>query len=146
MKTSSRYITACISIIIFLFACMIYICNRSFDMILYKWLNINTSNVIFSYLQQHAVPLPDWALYNLPDGLWLFSYTLLIDAIWSKNNIKYYFIGIITLLILILEIAQMMHIFPGTGDILDIASYLIALIIYSLYNIITYRYEKISKI
>lgn len=146
MKTSSRYITACISIIIFLFACMIYISNRSFDMILYKWLNINTSNVIFSYLQQHAIPLPDWALYNLPDGLWLFSYTLLIDAIWSKNNIKYYFIGIITLLILILEIAQMMHIFPGTGDILDIASYLIALIIYSLYNIITYRYEKISKI
>ena len=139
MKTSSRYITACISIIIFLFACMIYISNRSFDMILYKWLNINTSNVIFSYLQQHAIPLPDWALYNLPDGLWLFSYTLLIDAIWSKNNIKYYFIGIITLLILILEIAQMMHIFPGTGDILDIASYLIALIIYSLY-------EKISKI
>ena len=146
MKTSSRYITAGISIIIFLFACMIYISNRSFDMILYKWLNINTSNVIFSYLQQHAIPLPDWALYNLPDGLWLFSYTLLIDAIWSKNNIKYYFIGIITLLILILEIAQMMHIFPGTGDILDIASYLIALIIYSLYNIITYRYEKISKI
>ena len=146
MKTSSRYITACISIIIFLFACMIYISNRSFDMILYKWLNINTSNVIFSYLQQHAISLPDWALYNLPDGLWLFSYTLLIDAIWSKNNIKYYFIGIITLLILILEIAQMMHIFPGTGDILDIASYLIALIIYSLYNIITYRYEKISKI
>lgn len=146
MKTSSRYITACVSIIIFLFACMIYISNRSFDMILYKWLNINTSNVIFSYLQQHAIPLPDWALYNLPDGLWLFSYTLLIDAIWSKNNIKYYFIGIITLLILILEIAQMMHIFPGTGDILDIASYLIALIIYSLYNIITYRYEKISKI
>ena len=146
MKTSSRYITACISIIIFLFACMIYISNRSFDMILYKWLNINTSNVIFSYLQQHAIPLHDWALYNLPDGLWLFSYTLLIDAIWSKNNIKYYFIGIITLLILILEIAQMMHIFPGTGDILDIASYLIALIIYSLYNIITYRYEKISKI
>lgn len=146
MKTSSRYITACVSIIIFLFACMIYISNRSFDMILYKWLNINTSNVIFSYLQQHAIPLPDWALYNLPDGLWLFSYTLLIDAIWSKNNIKYYFIGIITLFILILEIAQMMHIFPGTGDILDIASYLIALIIYSLYNIITYRYEKISKI
>ncbi len=145
MKTSSRYITACISIIIFLFACMIYISNRSFDMILYKWLNINTGNVIFSYLQQHAIPLPNWALYNLPDGLWLFSYTLLIDAIWSKNNIKYYFIGIITLLILILEIAQMMHIFPGTGDILDIASYLIALIIYSLYNIITYRYEKISK-
>ena len=143
MKTSSRYITACISIIIFLFACMIYISNRSFDMILYKWLNINTSNVIFSYLQQHAIPLPDWALYNLPDGLWLFSYTLLIDAIWSKNNIKYYFIGIITLLILILEIEK---IFPGTGDILDIASYLIALIIYSLYNIITYRYEKISKI
>ena len=146
MKTSSRYITAGISIIIFLFACMIYISNRSFDMILYKWLNINTSNVIFSCLQQHAIPLPDWALYNLPDGLWLFSYTLLIDAIWSKNNIKYYFIGIITLFILILEIAQMMHIFPGTGDILDIASYLIALIIYSLYNIITYRYEKISKI
>lgn len=146
MKTHSRYITACISIIIFLFACMIYISNRSFDMILYKWLNINTGNVIFSYLQQHAIPLPDWALYNLPDGLWLLSYTLLIDAIWSKNNIKYYFIGIITLFILILEIAQMMHIFPGTGDILDIASYLIALIIYSLYNIITYRYEKISKI
>lgn len=145
MKTSSRYITACVSIIIFLFACMIYISNRSFDMILYKWLNINTSNVIFSYLQQHAIPLPDWALYNLPDGLWLLSYTLLIDAIWSKNNIKYYFIGIITLFILILEIAQMMHIFPGTGDILDITSYLIALIIYSLYNIIAYRYEKISK-
>lgn len=146
MKTSSRYITACVSIIIFLFACIIYISNRSLDMILYKWLNINTGNVIFSYLKQHAIPLPNWALYNLPDGLWLFSYTLLIDAIWSKNNIKYYFIGIITLFILILEIAQMMHIFPGTGDILDIASYLIALIIYSLYNIITYRYEKISKI
>lgn len=146
MKTSSRYITACISIIIFLFACMIYISNRSFDMILYKWLNINTSNVIFSFFRQNAIPLPDWALYNLPDGLWLFSYTLLIDAIWSKNNIKFYFIGIISLFILILETAQMIHIFPGTGDILDIASYLIALIIYSLYNIITYRYEKISKI
>ena len=115
-------------------------------MILYKWLNINTGNVIFSYLQQNAIPLPNWALYNLPDGLWLFSYTLLIDAIWSKNNIKFYFIGIISLFILILETAQMIHIFPGTGDILDIASYLIALIIYSLYNIITYRYEKISKI
>lgn len=145
MKTSSRYITAGISIIIFLFACMIYISNRSFDMILYKWLNINTSNALFSFLRQNAIPLPDWALYNLPDGLWLLSFILLIDAIWGSNKIKYLFSGGMTLLILTLEIAQMTHIFPGTGDILDIASYLIALIIYSLYNIITYRYEKISK-
>ena len=57
------------SLLIFLFACWIYISFRSADMALYSWLHIDYSNAFFNWLRMEDIHLPNWMVYNAPDGL-----------------------------------------------------------------------------
>lgn len=146
MKSRYRIIVSCVSIVMFLSACLIYVCNRSFDMVIYQWLDIDVYNDFFSLFRENAIDLPEWMLYNLPDALWLFSYMLFVDAVWGNNNLKYGFVISMFIFALAMECAQMVNFCPGTGDFFDILSYIIAVIVYFLYNFLIYRYENISEI
>ncbi len=71
--------------------------------------------------------LPDILLYSLPDGFWIFSYISLILYLW-KNELKtenLLWIFMIPLIAILSEIGQLMHIVPGTFDILDLLMYLL---------------------
>ena len=140
-----RIIFCCLSLILFFVACWIYVSNRSTDMVIYDWLSIDVNNQLFCFFRNTEIELPDWVLYNLPDALWLLSFLFMNEAIWGKDNRKYIFVAVVTIFALSIEILQMYTLFPGTGDILDIISYVIVLIIYLINNFLFYCYEKFSK-
>ena len=118
------------SLLIFLFACWIYISFRSADMALYSWLHIDYSNAFFNWLRIDDVLLPNWIVYNVPDGLWIFSYLLFIESIWDNSSMKWLFVWGMVLFAYALEILQFANIFPGTGDVYDIFFFSLAILLY----------------
>jgi len=83
------------------------------------WLNVSKINT------------PDWILFNLPDGLWFYSFSSFIIGLWSgyKNEKVYYamiiFLGFLPVFI---EVSQYYHLIAGTFDFLDLLSYYLAFI------------------
>ena len=79
-----------------------------------------------SYLRLFTLPfydnLPDWFLYSLPDGIWLFSYLSVLLLIWdnkiSKHNIHW--VLLIPSIAIFSEIGQLFEIVSGTFDITDL--------------------------
>lgn len=108
----------------------IYILFRQDSLKMFIWFeSINLSNSI-SELRLFTLPLsfhlPDWFLYSLPDGLWLFSYISLLLLIWgnviSKQNIHW--VLLVPLIAIFSEIGQLIKLVPGTFDIVDLGFYL----------------------
>ena len=111
-------------------AIYIYLTNRSMDMQLYSWLNIDTENYLLRHLRNLSCSFAPWAKYNLPDGLWLMSILLFMEGIWNREKlIKWLFCIPIIIFAFISEIFQFNGYFSGTGDILDIASYVAAILL-----------------
>jgi hypothetical protein len=106
---------------------LIYIVSRSKSLKMFDWFEkINLSNeigIIRDYFS--SVQLPNWIIYNLPDLLWVFSFTSLLFIIWNKRiekeNILYLLfpmgIGVLS------EFGQLFSIINGTFDIMDVIFY-----------------------
>lgn len=73
----------------------------------------------------------NWLLYNLPDALWVYSYTVLIVAIWGYRNSLESKIWLSTVPIICIgyEIAQYFYIIKGTYDIKDVIYSITAIVI-----------------
>ena len=70
-----------------------------------------------------------WVKYNLPDGLWLLSYLLLMESIWGmQKGIKLIFDIPIIVFAFLMELFQYIGVFPGTGDILDLLFYMLSIL------------------
>jgi len=96
--------------------------------------NINLSTAI-SELRLLTPPLadhfPNWFLYSLPDGLWLFSYLSVLLVVWdnviSKHNIHW--LLLVPMVAIFSEIGQLFEIVPGTFDIFDLIFYLLGTVL-----------------
>jgi hypothetical protein len=75
---------------------------------------------------QFSDKIPEWILFSLPDGLWIFSYVSLMLFIWQNSvSIKNIFwISIIPILAIGSEIGQLFGLVPGTFDFADLLLYL----------------------
>ncbi len=66
--------------------------------------------------------IPDWIIYNLPDGLWVFSLTSFLLMVWNFRitfkNILWVASGFI--IMVIAEFLQLFHIIRGTFDYYDL--------------------------
>tara|TARA_B100001564_G_scaffold285015_1_gene247863 strand:+ start:332 stop:778 length:447 start_codon:yes stop_codon:yes gene_type:complete len=133
-----------------LLGCLIYISFRQDTLIMFNWLDrINILEVISDY-RLFSLPLaknlPNWFLYSLPDGLWLFSYLSVLLAVWdntiSKNNIHW--ILLVPAIAVLTELGQLFLVVPGTFDKLDIIFYILSTIIPILIftSSKTIKYEK----
>lgn len=75
--------------------------------------------------------LPNWLLYSVPDGMWIFSYVTLILAIWknciTRENI--FWLIVIPLVAVLSEFGQMAGIIPGTFDIIDVLLYVLGFLL-----------------
>jgi hypothetical protein len=69
--------------------------------------------------------LPNWFLFSLPDGLFLFSYVSLMLAIWNKEVARsgIFWVSSIPVLIILSELGQLFLVVPGTFDIVDLLFY-----------------------
>ena len=133
-----------------LFGSFIYISFRQDTLILFDWLReIGVFEFAAGY-RHYTLPfaenIPNWILYSLPDGIWLFSYVSFVLIIWDNQISKQSFLWIFVVPILAIcsEIGQLLNFVPGTFDLYDIYSYFFffisALFIFVKKNIKTYEY------
>ncbi len=118
---------------------LIYVCFRSNSIKILGFVDNKFSFLHQMRLEMNSVSrfVPNFVIYNLPDGLFLFSYTTCMLWLWDENQYKYYWVFIIPLLLVIIELLQINHTLPGTFDILDIVFYIIFIIF--TFQIINYE-------
>ena len=110
-------------------------------MALYTWLGIDYDCYLFKYLRGNSCNMTPWMKYNLPDGLWMLSFLLFIEGVWSDDKrLKLLFSVPIITFAVVWELLQYCGIFPGTGDVLDILFYLAAILLIILLIKLKQRY------
>ena len=74
----------------------------------------------------------EWVKYNMPAGLWLFSYMFIIDSIWGDDSSTVYkcFLYVLPIMALASELMQFLKMFPGTYDFMDLFSYILAILLF----------------
>lgn len=88
--------------------------------------------------------MPEWLLYNLPDGLWLYSFLSCVLFIWRKNlSIGFVLWSSVAIISAILtEYLQRIKLIAGTYDLFDLIAYIIAIILFTLNLLKIKIYEK----
>lgn len=134
LHLSTRSIKVIISLIALTIGSLIYIIFRSDSLLMFKWFDaINLTSIINDLRGSYSqVPLYSWIKYSMPAGLWLFSYMYIIDAIWEKEyiSLKRAFLWTLPIIAILSEFLQLCNILPGTFDVLDLISYLLAITLY----------------
>jgi hypothetical protein len=106
---------------------IIYILFRTSEPVFFNWIRAAGFDNWLSFARNSSLSLtpflPKWVVYSLPNGLWAFSYALLITVIWRGSNswLKYFWMASIPILVLGFEILQLAGFIPGTFCIQDIA-------------------------
>ena len=110
----------------------IYLFFRTTDTVIYQIFQVlfssNNLDHIRTFLQHNLLTTPDWYIYNLPGGLWVFAFANFCFLLLNRDTKKYYktilflLLGIVTSL----EILQMFKLTDGRFDTMDIIFYLIA--------------------
>lgn len=109
----------------------IYISFRAESLTMFKWFATASLDAPIARLRAITLTLtpnlPNWFLYSLPDGIWVFSYISLMLLIWknkiNQENIVYIFS--LPLIAILSEIGQLFKIVPGTFDTIDILFYIL---------------------
>lgn len=78
--------------------------------------------------------IPEWLIFNIPDGIWLFALLQFIDIVWSGEEGSHIWIALSVLLAIGHELGQLASIFSGTFDVLDLLLYGIVAICSILLN------------
>jgi len=98
--------------------------------VLFRGINIiDSSRKTFPLFQFRPA---DFILYNIPDGLWLYSFLSSIAIIWKNNSSLHfkYWILIAIVLSFLSEFLQIILWLPGTFDLLDLLVYIMATTIF----------------
>ena len=132
------------------FGGLVYILFRQDTLKMFSWFDSIDLSVVLSKIRFITLPisehLPNWFLYSLPDGLWLFSYLTILLVIWgniiSKQNI--YWLLTVPIIAICSEIGQFFKVISGTFDIFDLIFYIagtvLPILIFANSKII--KYEK----
>lgn len=102
----------------------LYLMYRSEHLVMFDWCK---AIAIYPYIQQLRPQghFDSWLVYSLPDGLWLFSYIILMGAIWAFNVRKSLFCSVPMMFIAIgSELLQIPNIIRGTFDVMDLLCYI----------------------
>lgn len=134
-----NFIKVWVASILLIIGGLIYVIFRSESLIMFSWfdklgLSENIYSLRFGFGNNDIYP---WVIYNLPAALWLLAYLYVIDAIWYKHdNYKLYkpFLWLMPFIAFFSEFLQLLHVMPGTFDILDVMAYTCAVIIYLTIN------------
>lgn len=104
---------------------MIYVLFRTTNLLVFRWIEAIGLLQFTLQLRQlcSGVALPDWLLYSLPDGLWVFAFTRWIILIWDRAPpLAWLVIG--AALGVGGEFGQVIGIVPGTYQHLDMVFYI----------------------
>ncbi len=122
----SRLVTVIISFLVMLFAVSIYTDWRCYDSGLFFWVNTFKPFHLPATWLNHLEPATvTFLLYHVSDGLWMFSFSLLILAVW---NLTLHFYSILWLsgaflTGVVFEFLQSFGVIGGTFDRTDLFMY-----------------------
>jgi hypothetical protein len=108
----------------------IYISFRPDTLLMFKVFTALSVDLPIEYWRENTLGLkplyPDWFLYSLPDGLWVFSYVSLVLCIWNNTISKYnvFWVFLMPILAVLSEFGQYARIVPGTFDASDMVFYI----------------------
>lgn len=113
---------------------LIYIRYRSESLLMFDWFrSLGLTDFIEDFRNNGETSnMYGWIKFNLPAGLWLFAYMFVIDAVWGKdkNHVSTYFLYVLPLLAIVSEFMQLVGLLPGTFDIMDLLSYISAILLF----------------
>ena len=135
-----RIVKVVLSFAILIIGGLIYVGFRDKSLLMFNWFEqlgiIGAIDAFREIVKSEGVY--GWVKNSLPDGLWLFAYMFLVDAIWngSKSISSYIFIFSLPFWALLSELLQYFGLVPGVFDWIDIASYLFAILLYVIIKLI----------
>lgn len=109
---------------------LIYLLWRVDTLVAFRWLSmIHMSEIIVAargLVGSWAPHFPEWFLYNLPDGLWVFAATNAMAAIWlhDRHAGARLWVLLPAILALLSEGGQYTNHLPGTFCVGDVVAYL----------------------
>ena len=113
---------------------LIYIRYRNESLLMFDWFHeLRISGIIGELrIDVDKSNVYEWVKYNMPAGLWLFSYMFIIDSLWGDDNNTVYkcFLYVLPIMALASELMQLLKILPGTYDIIDLFSYILAILFF----------------
>lgn len=119
-----RLIGSLLSILFLSTGSLIYILFRPKNLIMFKWFRYFQTEDFISISREKfsEIPINDFVIYNLPNGLWITSLTIFISIIWKDSQNKYFNYYLLTLLgiVTLPEILQFFNFINGTFDIVDL--------------------------
>ena len=122
------------SLAAFLAGSFIYISFRSTTLRMFRWFDMFGISRLIEGIRHFTLAfignLPDWLVFSLPNGLWLFSYITLILYIWGNHisNKNIFWVALLPLIALFSEFGQLVNLIPGTYDAIDVVLYIVGLI------------------
>lgn len=143
MESIVRVVSWVLSLASFLTGGLIYLAFRSETLLMFRWgekLGLGNMITQIRSISADYLPLPQWVLFSLPDGLWVLSYVFAMAAIWVCDLTSHRFLFFLIPFIAIgSEILQSIGLVQGSFDWIDLFLYFLATIIGTFYCIIIKR-------
>ena len=135
-----RIVKVILSFAILIIGGLIYVGFRDKSLLMFSWFEqlgvSGEEDALRGLVNSEGVY--GWVKNSLPDGLWLFAYMFLVDAIWngSKSISSYIFIFSLPFFALLSEFLQYFGMLPGVFDWIDVPSYLFAILLFVIVKLI----------
>jgi hypothetical protein len=113
----------------------IYLCFRKKSILLFKWLDNYSVDYyalsVRSFFNPNDIAYSNIFVSNIPNGLWVYSFTSILLIVWKGKFSGKNLIYIITpvMLAFISEMGQFFGLITGTFDVLDLFLYIFGFII-----------------
>ena len=135
-----RIVKVILSFAILIIGGLIYVGFRDKSLLMFSWFEqLGVSGEVDAFRGLvNSEGVYGWVKNSLPDGLWLFAYMFLVDAIWngSKSISSYIYIFSLPFFALLSEFLQYFGMLPGVFDWIDVASYLFAILLFVIVKLI----------
>lgn len=109
---------------------LIYCVFRTKSLLLFDWIRFLSLEAPIDLIRTISYDsmsiIPNWLLFSLPDGLWVFSYSCLIWCIWDfkLNRGNIFWFALLPGLALGSEVMQLFRVLSGTFDCVDMLAYI----------------------
>jgi hypothetical protein len=114
---------------------LIYLIFRVQTLNMFSWFDkIGATNFVNSLRSKevfNSIEIPNWVKYNLPDALWVFSFTYLMLTIWKFkiNKSSVFWIFLAPIIGILSEVGQLLGFVSGTFDGKDLFFLIIAMLL-----------------
>jgi len=104
---------------------LIYLSFRHTTLNMFKWVELISLSSFINLVRETLYPikgyLPEWIIFSLPDGLWVYSFSSSFIIIWNDEfDFAKPWLLVPLFLGAFAEVFQYFRILPGTFDLIDL--------------------------